>query len=128
MVMRGKERPEIMTKNEIICYQFAERLKTALIISSKMLQVLETLRDSELEGAKKLIHAFFDALSSEAILALNATGMEEFGQVEEKVNQVRWMIEVGDFQGAQETVGGAVTHATTVCANTMSALMEKKLI
>jgi len=44
-----------MTKKEIIGYQFAERIKSALIISSKMLAVIETQKDSELEleGAKK---------------------------------------------------------------------------
>lgn len=117
-----------MTKNEIISYQLAERIKSALIIGSKMLLVIETLRDSELEGAKKTILAFFDAMSAETMLAMNATGMQEFEQVEEKVNQVRWMIEAGNFQEAHAILGSAVTHATTACANSMSALMEKGLI
>lgn len=118
-----------MTENEIISYQFAERIKSALIIGSKMLLVLEALKDSELEGAKKVILAFFDALYTEAALARNATGMQEFKQVGEKVQLVKKRIEDGDIRDeAHAILGSAVTHATTACANTMSVLMGKGLI
>jgi len=63
-----------MIRNDIISYQFAERIKSALIIGSKMLTVVETLNEeSELEGAKKAMFAFFDGLSTETGIALNAT-------------------------------------------------------
>lgn len=117
-----------MTGNEIISYQFAERVKSALIIGSKMLIVLETLGSQELEGAKKMINAFFDALSAETALAINATEMHEFELVEEKIERIMRRIEEGNFDEAQITLGTAVTHATTACASTMSALTEKGLM
>lgn len=117
-----------MTGNEIIGYQFAERIKSALIISSKMLMVLETLKEHEFEGGKKVMSAFFDALSIETGLALNATGMNEFELVEDEVNQIRRRIEERDFEEARATLGAAVSHATTACERTMRALMEKGLI
>ncbi len=116
-------------KNDIISYQFAERIKSALIIGSKMLTVVETLNEeSELEGAKKAMFAFFDGLSTETGIALNATGMQEFILVEEKVTQVKRGIEERDYEEAHANLGRAVSHATTVCDRTMRALMESGLM
>lgn len=117
-----------MTKKEIIGYQFAERIKSALIISSKMLAVIETLKDSELEGAKKTMFAFFDGLFTETGIALNATGMQEFVQVEEKVTEVKRRMEEGDYDEAYANLGRAVSHATTACDRTMRTLIEKGLL
>ena len=117
-----------MMKNEIIGYQFAERIKSALITNSKMLLVLETLKGNEFEGGKKVMFAFFDALSTETALALNATGMQEFERVEETVKSVKKMIEKGAFSEAHATLGSTVSHATTACDRTMRALMEEGLM
>ncbi|NMX22322.1 hypothetical protein C5S30_07905 [ANME-1 cluster archaeon GoMg4] len=117
-----------MMKKEIIGYQFAERIKSALIVCSKMLQILETLQGTELEGAKKVMFAFFDALSTENALALKATGMPEFERVEETVKPVKRLIEEGAFSEAHATLGSAVSRATTVCDRTMRALMEEGLM
>ena len=119
-----------MTKKEITSYQFAERIKSALIISSKMLAVVETQKDSELEleGAKKTMFAFFDGLFTETGMALNATGMQEFMQVEEKVMEVKRKIEEGDYDAAYANLGRAVSHATTACDRTMRTLIEKGLL
>ena len=115
-------------ENEIISYQFAERLKAALIISSKMLLVLEGLREDELEGAKKVMFAFFDALSTETMLAVKATGMQDFKVAAEKITLVKRMIEEGNLREAHATLGSTVTNATTACASTMKALTEKGLL
>jgi Fic family protein len=117
-----------MMRKEIIGYQFAERIKSALIICSKMLQVLETLEGNELEGAKKVMLAFFDALSAENALALKATGMPEFERVEETIKPVKRMIEEHAFSEAHATLGSTVSRATTACDRTMRALMEEGLM
>jgi hypothetical protein len=112
-----------MIKKEITSYQFAERIKSALIIGSKMLTVIETQRGCELEGAKKALFAFFDALSIEIGLALNATGMQEFVQAEEKVAEVKRRIEEADYPEAHATLGRAVSHVTTACERAMRTLI-----
>lgn len=118
-----------MIKDEVIGYQFAERIKSALIIGSKMLPVVETLNEeSEREGAKKAIFAFFDGLSTETGIALNATETQEFARVEEKVAQVKRNIEEEDYDEAHANLGRAVSHATTVCDRTMRALIENGLM
>ena len=115
-------------RNEIVSYQFAERIKSALILSSKMLLVLEGMQGDEFEGAKRITLTFFDALSSEIVLAANATGMEEFRLAEEKLKLVRRMVEAGNFQEAHGTLGSTVASVTTACASTMQALTDKGLL
>ena len=117
-----------MIRNEIIGYQFAERIKSALIIGSKMLTVVETLKEKELDGAKKAMFAFFDALSAETGMALNATGMQEFVLVEETVTEVKRKIEEEDYDEAHANLGRAVSHATTACDRTMRTLIENGLM
>ena len=80
------------------------------------------------QGAKRVILTFFDTLSSEIVLASNATGMEEFKLADEKLKLVTRMIEEGNLPEAQATLGSTVTNVTTVCASTMQALMEKGLL
>jgi hypothetical protein len=116
-----------MLKNEIVQYQFAERIKSALIIGSKMLAVLETLKESELEGAKKTIFAFFDGLSTEIGIAVNATEMQEFDLVDEKITELRRLVKENEYREAQATLGKALSHATTACERTMRRLMEGEL-
>ncbi|HDN68085.1 hypothetical protein B6V00_03265 [ANME-1 cluster archaeon ex4572_4] len=128
-----------MRKNEIVNYQFGERIKSAMIICSKMLAVVESLgegragkerREGELAGAKKVLGAFFDGLSVETGMALRATGMREFGQVEEELAQARRRVEAEavDFEEVQASLGRAVSHATTACDRAVRALAEEGLL
>ena len=112
----------------LVRYQFGERIKAALIIGSKLLLVLESLRGEEHAGAKKLMLSFLDALQGEVMLAVNATGGREFTGMEEKLELLRTGIEAGEYQAAFEALGSAVTQATTACARTSSAMAERGLL
>lgn len=118
----------LMVKNELLSYQFAERIKSELIIGSKMLGTVEMLAGSELAGANKALSAFFDALAMDTGMALKATGDPEFAMVEEELDLIKHKIKAADYGEAQATIGRAVSHATTACARTMSVLMEKGLL
>lgn len=117
-----------MIRDDIIGYQYAERIKSELIIGSKMIMVVETLRESELEGAKKTLLVFLDALSAETKMALTLTGVLEFMLVEEKLKEIKIMIEEGYYQEVHANIGSAISYATTICARTMSSLMEDGLM
>lgn len=117
-----------MIRDDIIGYQYAERIKSELIIGSKMIMVVETLRDSELEGAKKTLFAFLDALSAEANIASGVTGVQEFMLVEGKLKDIKIIIEEGYYREAYANIGSAISYATTVCSRTMSSLMENGLM
>ncbi len=117
-----------MVEKAIIGYQFGERIKSELIIGSKMLETLETLESCELAGAKRAMHAFFDALSADTGMALRATGQPEFAMVEEMVREAKRKMDESDYREAHAHFGKAVTHATTACDKTMRILMDKGLL
>ncbi len=117
-----------MVEKAIISYQFGERIKSELIIGSKMLEALETLESCELAGAKRAMHAFLDALSMDTGMALRATGQPEFAMVEEMLNEAKRKMEESDYQEAHASFGKAVSHATTACDRTMRILMDKGLL
>ena len=116
-----------MIKKEIISYQFGERIKSELIIGSKMLEAVELLEACELKGAKKAMDAFLDALTVEIGMALRATGQPEFAMVEEKLRDARRKIEEADYQEAHANFGRAVSHATTACDKTVRTLINMNL-
>jgi len=89
--------------------------------------VMEALEACELEGAKKTMDAFFDALAVETGMALRATGQPEFAMVEEKLKEVRRKIEEADYREAHANFGRAVSHATTACDKTMRTLIDMDL-
>ncbi len=90
--------------------------------------MVELLNGSELEGAKKTMSAFFDLLAIDVGMALKATGDKEFGMVKEELDEIERKIEEADYAEAQATFGRAVSHTTTACARTMTALVEQRLI
>jgi hypothetical protein len=112
----------------LVSYQFGERMKAALIIGSKLLLLLESLRGEELAGAKKLMLAFLDALDTEIWLAVHATGRREFTVLNEKLELIRTGIVAEEFSAALEAFSSAVTQATTACAITSSAMAERGLL
>ena len=115
-------------RDKIIGYSFAERIKSELIIGSKLLMVMETLKGEELEGAKKLMMTFLDVLFAETRIASNVTRIEEFGLVEEKMTLVKREIDEEAYQEANVNIGRATSHATTACERMMRALMENGLM
>ena len=113
---------------DIIGYQLAERIKSGLIIGFKVISAAEGLEGDELKGAKRAILAYLDALSAETGIALNATRLEEFSQVNEKIAEIRKSVEEGLFNVASAKLGEALSRATTACDKKMRALSECGLI
>jgi len=117
-----------MTNNEIMSYQFAERLKAMLLVGGKLFPVVEALKGQELAGAKKVLRTFLDALALETALAIRVSDSEDFRAVAEKLKLVQQMFERGDFENAQAMLGRAVTSATTACAHITGTLQEQGLL
>ena len=124
----GMDRKLSGVRADIIGYQLAERIKSGLIIGFKVISAAEGLEGDELKGAKRAILAYLDALSAETGIALNATRLEEFSQVSEKIAEIRKSVEEGLFNVASAKLGEALSRATTACDKKMRALSECGLI
>ena len=117
-----------MTKEAIMNYQFAERIKAMLLVGGMLFPVVEALQGQELDGAKKVLRTFLDALTMETALAVRISDKEDFKVVAEKLKLVQQMFERGDFVKAQAMLGSAVTNATTACAHITETLQEQGLL
>jgi tRNA U34 5-carboxymethylaminomethyl modifying GTPase MnmE/TrmE len=117
-----------MTKDAIMNYQFAERIKAMLLVGGMLFPVVEALKGQELDGAKKVLRTFFDTIAMEIALAIRVSDREEFRAVAEKLKLVQQMFERGDFENAQAMLGSAVKSATTACAHITGTLHEQGLL
>ena len=117
-----------MTKNAIMNYQFAERIKALLLVGGMLFQVVEALKGQELGGAKKVLRTYLDALAMETALAIRISDSEDFRAVAEKLKLVQQMFEREDFVKAQAMLGSAVTSATTACAHITGTLQEQGML
>ncbi|MGC9443711.1 MAG: hypothetical protein ACP5E9_02065 [Candidatus Methanospirareceae archaeon] len=117
-----------MTQKAIMQYQFAERIKALLLVGGMLFPVVEALRGQELDGAKKVLRTFLEAMAMETALAIRVSDSDHFRAVAEKLKLVQQMFERGDFEKAQAMLGSAVTSATTACAHITGSLQEQGML
>jgi len=102
-----------MLRDAVVCFQYAERIKSELIIATKLLEQLETLKDSELEGAKKLMLSFLGALENEIKMAESVSGQKNFAQVVAKVWEATKRIRANEYEEAFRSLSEAISATTT---------------
>lgn len=115
-------------KNAIINYLYSERIKSELIIASKLLQTIHTFDEEEIPGAKRILTSFFEALSSEIGIARNIIESKDFIELEGKIMEIIGRVEMSQFLEANECVSKAISRVTTSCSDSMSILIENDLI
>lgn len=115
-------------KKTMLIYQYAERIKSALIIAFKLMERLATLSGAELQGAEKLMASYLEALAAEIRIAQNVEKSEYFLRAEEKTAE---SVEKLTLFGHEETVRclrEALTAITTSCQKAMEALERQNLL
>ncbi|MGB9684078.1 MAG: hypothetical protein ACPL1Z_04005, partial [Candidatus Bathyarchaeales archaeon] len=89
-------------KKAVIVFNYAEKIKTSLIVASNLLEFLGGMRDaSEAAGAEKLLVAYFNALILETNIAANASQMERFRDVASKLEEAVEQIKQHNYGNVQ---------------------------
>ena len=116
-------------KKTIIIYQYAERIKSELIIASGLLAKLDTLAWEERKGAEAMMAAYFEALLGEIRIARAGEGKEsvQFQKAEEKITEAAAKLMVSDMPGINRCIAEALSAVTTVCQRAMEELQNKDL-
>jgi len=117
-----------MLRDAVVCFQYAERIKSELIIAAKLLEQLETLKDSELEGAKKLMFTFLGALESEIRMASSVSGQRDFEQVATKVWEATEKIRASEYEEAFHYISEAISATTTSGQSALKSLKENGVL
>ena len=113
-----------LLRDAIVCFQYAERIKSELIIATKLLEQLETLKDSELEGAKKLMLSFLGALESEIKMARSVSGQKNFEQVATKIWEATERTRVNEYEEAFRCISEAISATTTSGQSALKLLKD----
>ena len=90
----------------------SERIKSELIIASKMLVALEGFKGDELNGAAKMLEYYFNALLTEVGIAYNSTKNVKFKEILDLISNLN----VRDYKASMQKISKAVS-ITATCAN-----------
>ncbi len=117
------------TREAILEFQYAEKMKSGLIIGATLLdQMVSLKKEDELSGGKSVLVWYLEGLLRELRIADNVLGSGRYADLERKVMEVIGRIHMSQFQEAQGSFSEAISLATTTCQAAMSFLLEKKLI
>jgi hypothetical protein len=116
------------TREAILDLQYAEKMKSGLIIGTGLLDQLVSLKGEELTGGKRVLIWYLEGLLREIRIAENVLGKGHYGDLERKVMEVIGRVQMSQFQDALRSFSEAISSATTSCQSSMSFLVEKRLI
>jgi hypothetical protein len=122
----GERRME--TREAILNFQYSEKMKSGLIIGSRLLDQMVSLKDEERSGGMKVLIWYLEGLLREVRIAGNVLGLDHYGDLERKVMEVIGRVQISQFQEAQRSFSEAISLATTLCQSSMNLLMGRKLI
>lgn len=115
-------------KKTIVTFHYAEKIKSNLILIFNLLEVLGNMRDEEVEGAEKLLIAYFNALANEVNIAANASGMKEFKDVSVKLEEAIEQVKQHNYANVMKIVSEALSATTTSGSKAAELLRAKDLI
>ncbi len=115
-------------KNAIIVFHYAEKIKSNLIITSSLLNILESLKDEEIAGAEKLLIAYFNALIQEVNIAANASNVQGFRDVSAKLGEAIEQTKQHNYANTVKLVSEAISLTTTSGNQAAETLKENNLI
>ena len=88
----------------------SERIKSELIVASKLLVLLDEFQDQEYNGALKMLENYFHALEGEIGIAFNSTKDPRFREILDLISRVN----PADYDASMDKIAKAVSITTTV--------------
>jgi flagellin-specific chaperone FliS len=115
-------------KKAIVVFHYAEKIKSNLILTFSLLDVLDGMRDEEISGAEKLLVAYFNALIREVNIAANASEVQGFQDVSAKLDEAVEQTRQHNYANVMKLVSEAISITTTNGNKAAETLKEKDLI
>ncbi|MEM3873652.1 MAG: hypothetical protein QXU45_00740 [Candidatus Bathyarchaeia archaeon] len=116
-------------KRAITVFNYAEKIKTSLIMASSLLELLSGIEDeAETAGAEKLLVAYFNALIVEVNIAANASQVEGFRDIASKLQKAAEQVRQHNYTIVQRFISEAISMAVTHGNWAAQTLKEKNLI
>jgi hypothetical protein len=122
------EKPSTEIGKAIVGFQYVERVKSELIIASKMLDRLTELSGEELNGAFKIYSFFLEALEGEINIAHNVLGMKEFENAGSKVREASEKMRLNQYEEAMRLISEAISYVASSGQWAMQTLKNQNLL
>jgi len=110
------------SKDALLHYQFGERAKSELIVTSQLVMTLTDYKDAERLGARRMLISLMDLVRNEIEFGHRATGAAEFKKSIDALNEAISLIESDSWGPASVKLGEAISQATTVAQNAWDVL------
>lgn len=121
--MKSKE-----LKRPILGFMYAERLKSALIITGQLLDVLSDLTEGERAGGLKMFGSFVRGVGSEMRLAANVMTGADWDGLSGYLNLMEGYARLGQMEAAREELSRTLSRVTTLSGRSMMALEKSGLL
>jgi hypothetical protein len=116
------------TKNAMLRFQYSEKIKSELIMTSKLLEALKDLKDEERKGAEKLFLSFLNALRIEINIARNVSQINDFEKVDLRVEEAALHVKMHEYSEAFKRISEAISITTTSGQKSVETLKRKGML
>jgi hypothetical protein len=115
-------------KKNILGFMYAERLKSALIITGRLLDALEDLKEGERAGGLKMFSLFTKGVISEMQLAANVMEDSTWGGLSGQFNLMEGYARLGQMEAARQELSQNLSRITTLSGRALTYLKEAGLL
>jgi len=111
-------------KKHILTFMYAERLKSALIITGQLLDALGDLKEGERAGGLKIFSSFIKGVSSEMRLAANVMDDLNWEGLRGQLNLMEGYARLGQMEAARQELSHTLSSVTTLGSRAMVSLQK----
>jgi hypothetical protein len=116
------------SREAILLFHFADRLKSELLIASQLLTALLQLKGQEQEGGKRLFLDYFRALEREMSLGIAFVNEQDMIRVRTVLSGLTGMVDSNMFNEVQEHLTWIISTMTTYAQRAMEFLLKEGLL
>jgi len=109
-------------------YQFGERAKSELIISSQLCIALTGFSDSERAGGRRMLLMLMESVRNELLFAVKSTGQPEFKKAIDFLNEAISLTESNQPDLASGKIAMAISASTTPAQEAWQVLEKNGLV
>jgi len=115
-------------RENILDFMYAERLKSSLMITGQLLDVIVDLKEGERAGGLKMFSFFVKGVSSEARIAANVMEDLDWDGLSGQLNLIEGYARLGQMEAARQELSHTLSRVTTLGGRAMTYLKEADLL
>jgi hypothetical protein len=109
-------------------YQFGERAKSELIMSSQLCLALTGFAEGERAGGKRMLLLVMESVRAELQFAVRSTGQNEFQKAINSLNEAISLLESSQPEQATQKIAAAISASTTPAQEAWQVLSEHGIL